>query len=158
MEEHKIHTFYVAALTDILQGIELKEIESVMFDFEEEEDIKDIEVLDAEEIKVDKLQDYSEEDEKRMDIIAQNGNDGEHYEKDWEVVGEEEVRPSARSGGSIYLRVLRTGTTFRGFPDDPPYRPLQRGGPAHESCAGFDLRSRARAPGHAFHPPPRRPR
>jgi len=37
MEEHKIHTFYVAALTDILQGIELKEIESVMFDFEEEE-------------------------------------------------------------------------------------------------------------------------
>ena len=37
MEEHKIQTFYIAALTDILQGIELKEVESVMFDFEAEE-------------------------------------------------------------------------------------------------------------------------
>ena len=25
---------------------------------------------------------YTEEDEKRMDIIGQNGNDGEHYEKE----------------------------------------------------------------------------
>jgi hypothetical protein len=28
-------------------------------------------------------------DEKRMDIIGQNGNDGEHYEEDWKVVDEE---------------------------------------------------------------------
>ena len=28
---------------------------------------------------------YSEEDEKRMDIIGQNGNDGEHYEEEVEV-------------------------------------------------------------------------
>ena len=28
-------------------------------------------------------------DEKRMDIIGQNGNDGEHYEEDWKVVEEE---------------------------------------------------------------------
>jgi hypothetical protein len=86
--------------------------EDLWDDFEEEEDIKDIEVLDAEEIKVDKLQDYSEEDEKRMDIIAQNGNDGEHYEKDWEVVGEEEVRPvKILQKGPTRHRVLYTDGT-----------------------------------------------
>jgi hypothetical protein len=36
---------------------------------------------------------YTEEDEKRMDIIGRNGNDGEHYDKDWEVVEEEIVEP-----------------------------------------------------------------
>ena len=25
---------------------------------------------------------YTDEDEKRMDIIGQNGNDGQHYDKD----------------------------------------------------------------------------
>jgi len=86
--------------------------EDLWDDFEEEEDIKDIEVLDAEEIKVDKLQDYNEEDEKRMDIIAQNGNDGEHYEKDWEVVGEEEVKPvKILQKGPTRHRVLYTDGT-----------------------------------------------
>ena len=49
---------------------------------------------EEEEKKEDPLKDYDEEKEKRMDIIAQNGNDGEHYdeargttppEKDWKV-------------------------------------------------------------------------
>ena len=54
--------------------------------------LEDIEVKDAEEIKIveegatledqakyTNWEEYSEEDEKRMDIIGQNGNDGEHY-------------------------------------------------------------------------------
>jgi len=59
--------------------------------------IEDIEVKDAEEIKtqeefmknLDNLEkqkgmfpeDYNEEDERRMNIIGQNGNDGEHYDE-----------------------------------------------------------------------------
>ena len=38
---------------------------------------------------------YSEEDEKRMDIIGQNGNDGEHYEEEKEI----EVDPSLKLTG-----------------------------------------------------------
>jgi|TARA_R100000482_G_C5126383_1_gene148961 hypothetical protein len=34
------------------------------------------------EIKPNVFDEYSEEDEKRMDIIGQNGNDGEHYDSD----------------------------------------------------------------------------
>ena len=58
----------------------------------EEGSLEDIEVKDAEEIKIveegatleeqakyTNWEEYSEEDEKRMDIIGQNGNDGEHY-------------------------------------------------------------------------------
>ena len=54
--------------------------------------LEDIEVKNAEEIKIvekgatleeqakyTNWEEYSEEDEKRMDIIGQNGNDGEHY-------------------------------------------------------------------------------
>ena len=88
------------------------ELEEDLWDDFEEEDIRDIEVMDAEEIKVDKLQDYNEEDEKRMDIIAQNGNDGEHYEKDWEVVDEEEVKPvKILQKGPTRHRVLYTDGT-----------------------------------------------
>ena len=61
------------------------------------EKVEDIEVKDAEEIKtqeefmknLDNLEkqkgmfpkDYSEEDERRMNIIGQNGNEGEHYDQ-----------------------------------------------------------------------------
>ena len=66
---------------------------------EDEEDINDIEV-DAEEVLPDEargfappedpLKDYSEEDEKRMNIVGQNGNEGEHY--DWELAEESDKR------------------------------------------------------------------
>ena len=35
---------------------------------------------------------YDEEDEKRMDIIGQNGNDGEHYDEDNEMIKGDIVR------------------------------------------------------------------
>lgn len=44
-------------------------------------DLEDIEVVDPEEVKPDPLVDYNEDSEKRMDIIGQNGNDGEHYDE-----------------------------------------------------------------------------
>ena len=72
----------------------------------EEDDIWD--ALDDEEEKVDELKSYNEEDEKRMDIIAQNGNDGEHYEKDWEVVEEEIVEPDD-TDGKVVTRILQKG-------------------------------------------------
>ena len=37
------------------------------------------------EIKDSNLDLYTEDDEKRMDIIGRNGNDGEHYEEDEDV-------------------------------------------------------------------------
>jgi hypothetical protein len=61
--------------------------------------INDIEV-EAEEVKPDPLADYDEEDERRINIIGQNGNDGEHYdeargttppEKDWKVLNEDDT-------------------------------------------------------------------
>jgi len=43
--------------------------------------------LYEEEVEVKNVFDeYSEDDEKRMDIIGQNGNDGEHYDSDEEVI------------------------------------------------------------------------
>ena len=53
----------------------------------EEEIINELEV-DAEEVKPDPFHDYDESDEKRMNIIGQNGNEGEHYDKDFIVVDE----------------------------------------------------------------------
>ena len=44
-------------------------------------DLEDIEVVDPEEVKPDPLADYNEDAENRMNIIGQNGNDGEHYDK-----------------------------------------------------------------------------
>jgi len=44
-------------------------------------DLEDIEVVDPEEVKPDPLANYNEDDERRMDIVGQNGNDGEHYDK-----------------------------------------------------------------------------
>ena len=42
--------------------------------------------ITLEEDETNAFDDYSEEDEKRMDIIAQNGNDGLHYEEEEEEV------------------------------------------------------------------------
>ena len=78
-----------------------KKRENLYGEIVEEEEVintlNDIEVKDAEEIKtqeefmknLDNLEkqkgmfpeDYDEEDERRMNIIGQNGNDGEHYDK-----------------------------------------------------------------------------
>jgi hypothetical protein len=61
---------------------------------------------------------YSEEDERRMDIIGRNGNDGEHYEEDWEVVEEEVVEPDDTeavvepddiSDDKVVTRILQKG-------------------------------------------------
>ena len=38
-------------------------------------------------------EDYTEEDEKRMEIIGQNGNDGEHYESNMEPKFPPPIRP-----------------------------------------------------------------
>tara|TARA_E500000318_G_scaffold111298_1_gene129365 strand:- start:1994 stop:3205 length:1212 start_codon:yes stop_codon:yes gene_type:complete len=37
--------------------------------------------VDSEEVKVGPLDNYNEDDERRMNIIGQNGNEGEHYEE-----------------------------------------------------------------------------
>lgn len=70
---------------------------------------------EEEEKKEDPLKDYDEEKEKRMDIIAQNGNDGEHYdeargttppEKDWKVVDGDPVPQKILQKGPSEHRVL----------------------------------------------------
>ena len=70
---------------------------------------------EEEEEKEDPLKDYDEENEKRMDIIAQNGNDGEHYdeargttppEKDWKVVDGDPVPQKILQKGPSEHRVL----------------------------------------------------
>jgi hypothetical protein len=76
------------------------EIEPDLWDnLEEEEDTNDIEV-ESEVVKPDPLANYNEEDERRINIIGQNGNDGEHYdeargttppEKDWKVLNEDDT-------------------------------------------------------------------
>lgn len=63
---------------------------------------KDFEVI-VEEVETDPLDDYDEDEERRMNIIGQNGNEGIHYdeargttppEKDWKVVDEEISDPT----------------------------------------------------------------
>ena len=70
---------------------------------------------EEEEKKEDPLKDYDEEKERRMDIIAQNGNDGEHYdeargttppEKDWKVVDGDPVPQKILQKGPSEHRVL----------------------------------------------------
>ncbi len=46
--------------------------------------VKEKEII-LEEDETNVFDDYSEEDEKRMDIIGQNGNDGDHYEEEEEL-------------------------------------------------------------------------
>ena len=77
-------------------------------------DVNDIEVTDPEEVKTNPLENYSDDDERRMNIVGQNGNEGEHYEKDWEVVQEEEVKPvKILQKGPTRHRVLYTDGTER---------------------------------------------
>ena len=45
---------------------------------------------------------YTEEDEQRMDIIGQNGNDGIHYEE--EVVKEVKEKATIRPGKGAFKR------------------------------------------------------
>jgi hypothetical protein len=45
---------------------------------------------------------YTEEDEQRMDIIGQNGNDGIHYEE--EVVKEVKGEPTTKPGKGAFKR------------------------------------------------------
>jgi hypothetical protein len=45
---------------------------------------------------------YTEEDEQRMDIIGQNGNDGIHYEE--EVVKEVEEKATIKPGKGAFKR------------------------------------------------------
>ena len=70
---------------------------------------------EEEEKKEDPLKDYDEEKERRMDIIAQNGNDGEHYdeargttppEKDWKVVDGDPIPQKILQKGPSEHRVL----------------------------------------------------
>ena len=51
-----------------------------------------IKELDKKEEKVEEEL-YTEEDEKRMDVIGQNGNDGIHYEKEEESIEKEDKNP-----------------------------------------------------------------
>ena len=77
-------------------------------------DVNDIEVTNPEEVKTNTLENYSDDDERRMNIVGQNGNEGEHYEKDWEVVQEEEVKPvKILQKGPTRHRVLYTDGTER---------------------------------------------
>ena len=77
----------------------------------------------------DKLEDYDEEDERRMDIIGTNGNDGEHYEeargteppkKDWKVVveGEPPQPQKILQKGPSEHRVLFSDGSERKVPKD----------------------------------------
>ena len=63
---------------------------------------------DSLEEAADALKDYSEEDEKRMDVIGRNGNEGEHYkeEKDWKVVDGDPVPQKILQKGPSEHRVL----------------------------------------------------
>ena len=63
---------------------------------------------DSLEEAADALKDYSEEDEKRMDVIGRNGNEGEHYkeEKDWEVIDGDPVPQKILQKGPSEHRVL----------------------------------------------------
>ena len=72
----------------------------------DEEELNEVEV-DAEEVKPDPLNNYDESDEKRMNIIGQNGNEGEHYDKDFIVVDEND-KPIPESKP---VKILQKGPT-----------------------------------------------
>ena len=79
--------------------------ENLYGEFEEEDpwnDLEDIEVKDAEEIKtqdefmknldkIEKIKDW-EAAEKRMEIIGQNGNDGEHYSEEQSQANKDRIK------------------------------------------------------------------
>ena len=64
---------------------------------------------DSLEDATDVLKDYSEEDEKRMDVIGRNGNEGEHYDEnpeDWKIVDGDPVPQKILQKGPSEHRVL----------------------------------------------------
>jgi len=71
------------------------EDEEDIFDILDEEEIKpdpdDLPIISQEEIDEELYSrpEITEADERRMDIIGQNGNDGLHYDEDWKVLDEQ---------------------------------------------------------------------
>ena len=56
--------------------------------------------------------DYSDEDEERMDVIGQNGNDGEHYEKEIQQKGYQlanNIKRVLKKGSEIWEILLKDG-------------------------------------------------
>ena len=81
------------------------------FEDELEDDLWDDlpEPNDSLEDATDVLKDYSEEDEKRMDVIGRNGNEGEHYDEnpeDWKIVDGDPVPQKILQKGPSEHRVL----------------------------------------------------
>jgi len=88
------------------------EFEDELYDEVPEEEI--FEELEKEE-KEDPFKNYDEDDEKRMNVIGQNGNEGEHYdeargtippEKDWKVVDGDPIPQKILQKGPSTHRVL----------------------------------------------------
>ena len=56
--------------------------------------------------------DYTDEDEERMDVIGQNGNDGEHYEKEIEQKGYQlanNIKRVLKRGTKVWKILLKNG-------------------------------------------------
>ena len=101
------------------------EFEDELFEDKNDEPLEDI---------TDEMKDYDEEDERRMDIIGQNGNEGEHYDeargteppkvtevkKDWKVVVEGETPQPQKiiQKGPSEHRVLFSDGSERKVPKD----------------------------------------
>ena len=91
------------------------EIEDDLWDDDPYDDINDIEV-DTEEVlpdeargvkppKEDPLSNYDEEAERRMDIVGQNGNEGEHYDEEVIVV-------DSKDGPAQPVKILKKGPSI----------------------------------------------
>tara|TARA_Y100000004_G_scaffold140155_1_gene159201 strand:+ start:447 stop:1568 length:1122 start_codon:yes stop_codon:yes gene_type:complete len=70
------------------------------------------EEIEEKEVETNIFDEYSEEDEKRMDIIGQNGNEGEHYEKE----------DSNESKEEIIRNLITEQGGWNGNPDTSPQR------------------------------------
>ena len=70
----------------------------------------------------DPLSNYSEEDEKRMDIVGQNGNEGEHYDEEFVVVDSKDGPPEPvkilQKGPSIHRVLFSDGSEKKVNKDD----------------------------------------
>ena len=76
--------------------------------YEEEVEVKD---------EPNVFDEYSEEDEKRMDVIAQNGNDGLHYEEVAKKMDEDGISLTSKDGKTRdvnkYLQKIKEEDTKR---------------------------------------------
>ena len=70
----------------------------------------------------DPLSNYSEEDEKRMNIVGQNGNEGEHYDEEFVVVDSKDGPPEPvkilQKGPSIHRVLFSDGSEKKVNKDD----------------------------------------